>query len=67
MVYGTYKFIQINTTDGYEKIDDFLLEVKDNEDETLEFIDYKVIVPNTYTKEKSLLQKFLELLLSILC
>ncbi|MBQ3307469.1 MAG: Cys-Gln thioester bond-forming surface protein [Bacilli bacterium] len=67
LVYGTYKFIQINTTDGYEKIDDFLLEVKDNEDETLEFIDYKVIVPNTYTKEKSLLQKFLELLLSILC
>ena len=67
LVYGTYSIKQINTTEGYEKIEDYLIEVKDQEDETIEFMDYKVEVPNTYTKEKSFLTKLLEFLLFMLC
>ena len=44
--YGTYKVSQKNTTDGYEKIDDFLIKVDDNNDDYVyKLLDKKIEVP----------------------
>ena len=45
---------------GHKKVCSFCVD-------KVEFIDYKVEVPNTYTKEKSFLTKLLEFLLFVLC
>lgn len=47
--YGTYEFIQVNTTDGYKKIEPFKITIEDKENETIELKDLKIPVPNTHT------------------
>lgn len=47
--YGHYTLRQVNTTDGYELLDDILIDVEDSEDQLLELYDYKIKVPNTRT------------------
>ncbi len=52
--YGTYQLIQINTTDGYQKIDDYQIIVSNTEDELIELKDLKIPIPNTHKdKQKS--------------
>jgi len=50
--FGTYKIIQRNTTDGYQKVEDFLISV--DEDAELEFhlYNYKIQVPDTGIDKK---------------
>lgn len=47
--YGEYKLVQINSTNGYQKIDSFVIQVKDSKEEIIELEDYKIPVPNTHT------------------
>ena len=49
--YGSYEFIQINSTEGYSKVDSFKVDVLDDEDEVIELRDLKIEVPNTHTEE----------------
>ena len=47
--YGKYKFIQVNSTKNYQKVEPFNIEVNDEIEETIELKDYKIPVPNTHT------------------
>ncbi len=49
--YGEYQFIQMNTTEGYSKVDPINITVDNQEEEVIELKDYKIAVPNTYTKQ----------------
>ena len=51
--YGKYIFKQKNTTDGYTSVDDFSIDVINDEKETKELYDYKIKVPNTYSESSS--------------
>ena len=62
--YGKYKFIQVNSTEGYEKVDSFIVEVKNTKDELIELKDMKIPVPDTHT-DNNLISLILKLLLSI--
>ena len=48
--YGTYRLIQKNTTNGYSKIDPYIIEVTNDETLFIELKDIKINVPNTYIK-----------------
>lgn len=48
--YGTYKLIQKNTTEGYQKIDPYIIEVTNEDLLFIELKDLKINVPNTYSK-----------------
>ena len=45
--YGKYKIRQLNTTEGYQKIDDIIIDIKDEEKKTINLYDNKIKVPNT--------------------
>lgn len=65
--YGKYEIKQINTTTGYQKIEPFIIEVKDNIDEKIELNDYKIPVPNT-SKNKNIFNSIIiKILLNLLC
>lgn len=53
--FGTYKIIQDNTTEGYEKIEPFTITINEKTEETLDYnlTDYKIKVPNTYSNKKN--------------
>ena len=53
--YGTYRFVQLNSTNGYSKVDPFTINVDNEEEEIIELKDYKIPVPNTKTKRKCIL------------
>ena len=61
--YGEYKLVQLNTTNGYQKLEPFIIKVTNNEDETIELKDYRIPVPNTHTNSYLLLYIFRLLLL----
>ena len=42
LVYGKYKIHQVNTTDGYQKVDDFYVEINDIEDKKFYLSDKKI-------------------------
>ena len=63
--YGKYKIVQLNSTPGYKSIEPLELNINNNEDETIELIDYKIPVPNTHSEE-SIIIRLLELLLIVL-
>ena len=46
--YGNYKFIQVNSTEGYQKVDPFNIEVKNSKEEVIELKDLKIPVPDTH-------------------
>lgn len=62
--YGTYTIRQINTTEGYNKIDDFTIKVDNTDNELIELKDLKIEVPNTSTNNYILIE-ILKLLLTI--
>lgn len=64
--YGKYTIIQLNTTTGYQKIEPFNIEIKNNEDEIIELTDYKIKVPNTSKNKKTFFSTILIILLNIL-
>lgn len=46
--YGKYTVKQINTTNGYKKVDDFIIEVNESKEEIKEYFLYDLKIPNTY-------------------
>lgn len=64
--YGTYKLIQVNSTEGYNKVDPFIVEVKDSEDQLIELKDLRIAVPNTHTTSNNSFLSFIIRLLLIL-
>lgn len=65
--YGKYLFNQRNTTYGYTSVDDFYLDIKDQEKEKIELYDYKIKVPNTYIeKNKSDISYLLIMILGLI-
>ena len=63
--YGKYKIVQANSTPGYKKVDPISIEINNNEQETIELIDYKIEVPNTHS-EKSITPLIISILLLLL-
>ena len=53
--YGTYTIKQVNTTDGYKKVDDINITIDNREEELIELKDLKIEVPNTSTNNYILL------------
>lgn len=51
--YGKYRLHQIVSKEGYESVDDYIIEVTDTEKEEIKLYDYEEIieVPNTYKDE----------------
>ena len=47
--FGSYEFSQINSTEGYHKVDNFQVVVDNSEEEHLELRDLIIKVPNTHT------------------
>ena len=62
--YGTYKVKQINTSDGYKKIEDFEIIIDENTEKEIEYFLYDLKVPNTY--QKSYFNIFFVILISLL-
>lgn len=60
--YGEYKFIQINTTAGYQKLEPIIIQIKDSSEERIELKDLKIQVPDTHTEDNILIE-ILKLLL----
>ena len=58
LAYGKYKFIQVNSTEGYQKVDSFIVEVKDSNDELISLKDLKIPVPDTHTDNRLLIMVF---------
>lgn len=48
--YGTYLIKQINTTEGFYKVDNFFIEVYEQKNEVIEYHLYDLKVPDTYDK-----------------
>ena len=61
--YGEYQIIQVNTTEGYSKVDPINITVTDNIEELIELKDYKIAVPNTKINQKNYLYYLLQILL----
>ena len=62
--YGIYTINQINTTEGYEKIEPVILEIKDSEEKYLSLKDIRIAVPNTHKDEVRIQYR---ILLEIIC
>ena len=62
--FGSYEFIQVNSTQGYHKVDNFTITINNNEEEHIELRDLKIKVPDTHT-DNLLLIYILQLLLII--
>lgn len=60
--YGEYTLKQINTTDGYNKVNDFTIKVDNTENEYIELKDLKIEVPNTSTNNYLLIEIIILLL-----
>lgn len=63
--FGTYTFTQVNSKDGYKKIEPFKVDIQNTEEEIIELKDYKIPVPDTHY-EKTIWERILEILLLIL-
>ena len=62
--YGTYTLKQINTTEGYKKVDDITININNTENEIIELKDLKIEVPNTSTNNYILIE-IIKLLLTL--
>ena len=65
--YGKYKIKQLNTTTGYQKIEPFFIEIKDNIEETIELTDYKIPIPNTSKNKLDIIKILKSILINLLC
>lgn len=50
LIYGNYRFHQVNGLDGYDKVEDFYVDVNNTEEETITLYDnqHPIDVPDTY-------------------
>ena len=62
--YGKYTIVQVNTTDGFQKVEPMNIEVIDENLLFIELKDYKISVPDTYQKA-SLFSIILKMLFNI--
>lgn len=53
--YGEYTLKQLNTTDGYKKVDNITIKIDNEENELIELKDLKIEVPNTSTNNNLLI------------
>ena len=53
LAYGKYRLHQISTKEGYDCVEDYIIDVKNTEEEEIKLYDYETIieVPNTYRDE----------------
>ena len=63
--YGEYQFIQVNSTEGYSKVDPFIVKVENTEEERIELKDLKIAVQNTHTSNFDIISIILNILLLI--
>lgn len=63
--YGTYLIKQVNTTDGYYKVEDFYIEVTEQNNDIREYHLYDLKVPNTY--DKSNIKIYISLFIISIC
>ena len=62
-----HKISQINTTAGYNKVEDFYINIEDEENETIELNDMIIPIPNTHTDtNQNILLIIIKLLLLII-
>lgn len=52
--YGKYTFQQLTSTKGYEMVEDFSINIEDEEKKEIILKDYKIEVPNTFKNKKEL-------------
>ena len=65
--YGKYKVIQLNSKEGYSKVEPFTIEVNNTTPEKIELKDLRIPVPNTHTSNKlSLLQLIFQIIIILL-
>lgn len=62
--YGTYTIRQLNTTEGYNKIDDIIININNTDNEKLELKDLRIEVPNSSTTDYLLIE-IIKLLLKL--
>lgn len=65
--YGNYLIKQLNSTTGYQKIEPFIIEIKDNEEEKIELTDYKIPIPNTHKNKNRIISIIISILINLLC
>ncbi len=63
--YGTYKVVQLTTTEGYQKVEPTIISITNENTITLNLKDYKIEVPDTSTK--SFFHKIISYIINILC
>lgn len=64
--YGKYKIIQLNSTEGYSKIDPFNIEVTNTETERISLKDLRIPVPDTHTDSSNLFILLFQIILILL-
>lgn len=64
--YGIYTFKQKNTTDGYNKVEDFKVEVKEENDNVIEYYLYDLKVPDTEEDLKTMIMSVLLIISGII-
>lgn len=61
--YGTYKVEQVTTTNGYDIVESFTIEIVDTTDKVYNLVNYKIKVPDTNSYKTTLLGKILSIIL----
>lgn len=61
--YGTYKVEQLTTTNGYDTVEPFTIEITNTTDKVYNLVNYKIKVPDTKSYKSSLLIKIISIIL----
>lgn len=65
--YGNYIIKQITTQSGYEMVEPFSVNINNNEEKIYNLINYKIKVPDTGIKSKSIIKIIKEFLIGLIC
>lgn len=65
--YGNYTIKQITTQPGYEMIEPFSVNLNSNKEKVFNLINYKIKVPDTGIKSKSIIEIIKEFLIGLIC
>ena len=64
--FGKYKIKQVNSSEGYKKVEDFEINVEDTKKETIKLYDYKIKVPNTSIDNQNINKELILILLGVI-
>lgn len=64
--YGEYQITQLNSTEGYTKVEPINLKVDNEEEEIIELKDYRIAVPNTHTESQNIWIMIIQILLIVI-